>query len=192
MTRHRYGVFLRRTAAAAALLLACLAPSVAPAQQRVGILSANFLDVFLRLDGNGVTHFLPSGGGTANGQFGMLPWEHFILHVISISPTIVTLESAAFPGVFLRLDGNGVTHFMGPGGGRVNGQFGAFAWERFRIVHQATPAGSVAFESVAFPGVFLRLDGNGVNHFMGPGGGTANAQFGVGPWEKFYLVVDAP
>ena len=35
---------------------------------------------------------------------------------------------------FLGMDGNGVTAPTGPGGGVVNCQFGANAWERFKLV----------------------------------------------------------
>jgi hypothetical protein len=95
----------------------------------------------------------------------------------------VTIGSAAFKNIFLRLDGKGVTHPTGPGGGVVNAQFGAGSLQQFRLENQAD--GSVAIASVAFPGVYLRLDGRGIT---GPGnGGVVNAQFGVGPWEKFQL-----
>lgn len=97
--------------------------------------------------------------------------------------TTVTIGSAAFPGVYLRLDGTGVTAPTGPGGGTANAQFGAGAKEQFRLEHQND--GSVAVASVAFPGVYLRMDGRSVT---GPGnGGVVNAQFTVGPWEKYQL-----
>ena len=47
----------------------------------------------------------------------------------------------------------------------------------------------ITLESAHFDNVFLRMDGNGVTSMTGPGGGTVNCQFGVGPWEKFKLVV---
>jgi hypothetical protein len=95
----------------------------------------------------------------------------------------VTIGSAAFPGVYLRLDGTGVTAPSGDGGGTANAQFGAGAKEQFRLEDQSD--GSIAIASVAFPGVYLRIDGRSVT---GPGnGGVVNAQFGVGPWEKYQL-----
>jgi hypothetical protein len=97
----------------------------------------------------------------------------------------VALRSAQFLNVDLRMDGSGVTAFSGLGGGTVNCQFGVGAWERFRLEPQTD--GTVAIASLAFPGVYLRMDGNGVTAFSGLGGGTVNCQFGVGAWERFRL-----
>lgn len=147
------------------------------------IKSAQFDNVFLRLDGTGVTKPTGSGGGVANAQYGAGPWEAF--NIVVNTDGTVSIASVAFPGVFLRMDGTGVTEPVGPGGGTVNAQFTAGPWEKFKLVPQGD--GTTAFESVAFPGVFLRLDGNGVTQPVGSGGGVANCQFGVGPWEKFTL-----
>jgi hypothetical protein len=46
---------------------------------------------------------------------------------------IVTFESLAFPGVFLRMDPHGVDKPLPSGGGTVNGQFGAGQLERFKM-----------------------------------------------------------
>ena len=98
---------------------------------------------------------------------------------------VAAIASVAFPSVHLRVDGNDVTQFVGVGGGTVNTQFGVAQWEKLRLEPQDDD--TVAIASVAFPGVYLRLDGSGVTQFLGDGGGTVNAQFGVGPWEKFRL-----
>jgi len=42
------------------------------------------------------------------------------------------------------------------GGGHVKAQFGAYGWEKFKIVRKNT-TGAVAIESVAFPARFLSL-----------------------------------
>jgi len=55
----------------------------------------------------------------------------------------------------------------------------------FEIVQH--PDGTVNIGSVAFPGVFLRMDGTGVNSWTWNGGGTVNCQFGAGSWETFTL-----
>ncbi|MGZ5437119.1 MAG: fascin domain-containing protein, partial [Pyrinomonadaceae bacterium] len=94
--------------------------------------------------------------------------------------------SVQFPGVYLRMDGRGVTQPTGPGGGIVTCQFGAMSWEKFRIETQSD--GTVAIASVQFPGVYLRMDGRGVTQPTGPGGGIVNCQFGAMSWEKFNLV----
>jgi hypothetical protein len=98
----------------------------------------------------------------------------------------ISIASAQFPGVFLRMDGTGVTQFVAAGAGIVNCQFGSGAFEKFNLVPQA--GGTFAIGSVQFPSVFLRLDGSGVTQFAAAGAGKVNCQFGVGPWEKFNLV----
>ena len=95
------------------------------------------------------------------------------------------IESAGFPNVYLRMDGQGVTSSTGSGGGTVNCQFGAGPLERFKIYY--LPDGTYSIESLVFPNVYLRMDGQGITSFMGSGGGTVNCQFGVGPWEKFRI-----
>jgi hypothetical protein len=147
------------------------------------IRSATFPGVYLRLDGNGVTHPMGPGGGVANCQYGAGPYE--TLDVVSQSDGTVTIGSTTFPNVFLRLDGSGITRSLDPGGGRANCQFSAGPYEKFRLVPQAD--GSTAIASTAFPNVFLRMDGRDVTRPMDAGSGVVNAQFGVGPYEKFVI-----
>ncbi|UGT61257.1 papain-like cysteine protease family protein [Nocardia asteroides] len=88
--------------------------------------------------------------------------------------------------MFLRLDGAGLTAPADSGGGTANCQYGAGPYERFRVRSQGD--GTVAFESVAFPKVYLRMDARGVTAPVASGGGLVNAQYnaaGPGPWEKF-------
>ncbi|WP_197289749.1 fascin domain-containing protein [Saccharothrix sp. NRRL B-16348] len=90
------------------------------------------------------------------------------------------------------MDGTGVTATTGAGGGKVNCQFGAAAFEKFKVRPQAD--GSYAFESAAFPKVYLRMDGSGVTANLTDGGGKVNCQFGagtLGPYEKFRAVAQA-
>ncbi|MBO9558688.1 MAG: Vps62-related protein [Caulobacter sp.] len=151
--------------------------------RKVVVGSATFSGVYLRLDGAGVTKPVGPGGGVANAQYGAGPYETFDL--VTNPDGTVSFGSTAFPGVFLRLDGAGVTKPVGPGGGVANAQFTAGPYEKFRLVPNADGTQSIA--STAFPGVYLRLDGQGVTHPVGPGGGVVNGQFGIGPWEKFNI-----
>jgi hypothetical protein len=150
------------------------------------IQSQAFPNVFLRLDGTGVTGFSGPGGGVANAQFTAGPYETFTVEAQPGGG--VAFKSAAFPNVYLRLDGSGLTGFQGPGGGVANAQFTAGPWETFTLEPQ--PDGSTTVASTAFSGVYLRLDGTGVSSPQGAGGGVANGQFTAGPWEKF-LIVDS-
>lgn len=159
-------------------------PSLGYVHDLVSIRSAQFPQADLRLDGRAVTQFAGPGAGIVNCQFGAFGWEKFRL--VAQGNGTVAIESVQFPNVYLRMDGRTVTQFAGAGGGIVNCQFGAFGWEKFRLVAQGN--GTVAIESVQFPNVFLRMDGSGVTQFTGPGSGTVNCQFGVGPSEKFRLV----
>ena len=168
-----------------------MATSVSVYSTVVNILSVSFPSICLRLDASAVTGPSPSGAGVANCQFvsnpfdQAFPWEKFRL--VSQPDGTVAIWSAAFPKAFLRMDGSGVTKFTGSGAGKVNAQGYVGAWEKFHL----RPRGSdlrVAIESAAFPGVFLRMDGNGITQPSGPGAGTVNCQFGAHSWEQFRLV----
>jgi len=159
-------------------------PSLGYVYDIAAIRSAQFPNAYLRMDGTGVTGFVGPGAGTVNCQFGAGSWEKFLF--VPQSDGSVAIGSLQFPGVFLRMDGTGVTGFTGPGGGQINCQFGAGAWEKFKLVPQGD--GTVAIESVQFPNVFLRMDASNVTQFSGPGSGIVNCQFGAGAWEKFRLL----
>ncbi|MBM9506148.1 fascin domain-containing protein [Actinacidiphila acididurans] len=152
----------------------------------VTIRSTFFQNIYLRMDGTGVTVATDNGGGTVNCEYGTGPWTTYKVHPQTDGS--YTFESAAFPNVFLRMDGNGVPTTMA-GGGTVNCQYGVGPWEKFHARAQAD--GSFSFESVAFPGIFLRMvTGSGVTSATGPGG-TVNCQINAngGENEKFFLDV---
>ena len=151
----------------------------------VTIQSVEFPNVFLRLDGSGVTKSNAAGVGTVNCQFTAGPYEKFILR--AYGPDQFSIESLQFPNVFLRMDGSQVTSPQGAGSGTVNGQFGAGPFERF-VLRQDTD-GQYTIQSVQFPQAFLRMDGSSVKSPTAPGSGVVNAQYGVGPWEKFKITV---
>lgn len=99
----------------------------------------------------------------------------------------ITIASQAFQNVFLRMDGTDVIPPpTGPGSGIVNCQYKASTYEQFNLLFQAD--GTVAFGSVHFSGVYLRMDGSGVNQPISSGGGVINCQSSIGPYEKFRLI----
>lgn len=114
------------------------------------IQSVAFKDVFLRMDGKGISTACGAGAGKVNCQRSMAPTGAF--KVQKQTDGTFTIESSKYPGVFLRMDGNGIHAFAGSGSGRVNCQFGASAWERFKLHEQSD--GSYTIESAAFPNVF--------------------------------------
>ena len=108
-----------------------------------------------------------AGGGVAGLQPHIESWETFKLH--RNSDNTVSFESSQFKNVFLRLDGNGVAkgELIPAGGGIVNGQFGSYSYEKFKIHRKEGPqqkfAGIVGVESNQFPGRFLRCSPGKVN-----------------------------
>jgi phospholipase C len=150
----------------------------------ITIRSTFFQNIYLRMDATGMTAFADDGGGTVNCQYGTGPWTTFKVHAHANGS--YSFESAAFPNVFLRMAGSGVPATMA-GGGKVNCQYGDLPWEKFNARAQAD--GSFSFESVAFPGIYLRMvTGSGVTSATGPGG-TVNCQINAngGENEKFFL-----
>ncbi|KAF9472331.1 hypothetical protein BDN70DRAFT_887113 [Pholiota conissans] len=101
--------------------------------------------------------------------------------------SLIAIQSVAFPGRFLRIDGTGITGFVGTGAGTVNTQTFASAWETFTL--QRNDDGTVSIKSTAFPNVYLRMDATGVaqNTEVSGGGGVVNAQFQANAGEKFRI-----
>ena len=79
-----------------------------------------------------------------------------------------------------------MNQFSGSGGGIVNCQYGARSYEKFNLTYNGDQ-GSFTIQSVQFPGVFLRMDGTGVNQFSGSGAGVVNCQYGARSYEQFKL-----
>ncbi|PLN78468.1 hypothetical protein BDW42DRAFT_187416 [Aspergillus taichungensis] len=154
---------------------------------RVSIESKQFPGSFLRLDGRGVNEFANSGAGVVNAQTRIGEWETFII-VNHPEDNTVSLLSAAFPNVYLRLDGHDVKSGQKypRGAGVVNCQLGSHTYEKFRLVDQDD--GSKAIASVNFPNVYLRLE-NEKNEGGNSGGGTVNCQSYIGTMEKFVIRV---
>ncbi|GGB17454.1 MULTISPECIES: MAC/perforin domain-containing protein [Mucilaginibacter] len=144
-----------------------------------------FYNVYLRLNG---TNYVSStsGSGTVNCQFTAAPFEKMLF--AKQSDGTYTIESNAFAGLFLRMDGSGVP--TGPqGGGIVNLQNSVGPYEKFNVIKQSD--GTYVIQSVAFPGTYLRMDGTGVTSVLANGGGKINCtKQAPGPWEKFVIKPD--
>ena len=106
-----------------------------------------------------------------------------------------SLRSVAFPNVYVRCDGSGVTTFTESGGGTVNCQYKPPGpGEKFYICPvEVTPSLAaeshckVEIQSASFSDIFIRLDGRGMSHFDRNGGGLVNCQYTAGTFERFYL-----
>jgi hypothetical protein len=105
---------------------------------------------YLSVEGTGVTGILGPGGGTVRVVDHLDAWEKF-----RITGAPVSIASAGFAQVVLRMDGTGVDQFSA--GGVVNCQFGnPGERESFRVLRQAD--GSAVIELNAMPNVFLQMD----------------------------------
>ncbi|MGW9211359.1 fascin domain-containing protein [Embleya sp. NPDC055664] len=157
-----------------------------PGNATITIRSTFFQNIYLRMDGTGVTAATDNGGGTVNCQYGTGPWTTFKVHPQTDGS--YSFESVAFPNVYLRMDGTGVPETKA-GGGMVNCQYSIGPWEKFNAHAQGD--GSFSLESTAFPGTYLRMvTGSGVTSATGPGG-TVNCQIKAngGDNERFFLNV---
>ncbi|KAE8154179.1 hypothetical protein BDV25DRAFT_136105 [Aspergillus avenaceus] len=154
---------------------------------RVSIESQKFPGSFLRMDGKDVKEYTGSGSGVVNVQNHVASYETFII-VNHPEEKNISIMSAQFPNVFLRLDGTHVQsgEEYASGAGTVNCQWGSHSYEKFRLEDQED--GSKAIASVKFPNVYLRLEN--VSGQGGPSGaGTVNCQTYVGSYEKFKIRV---
>ncbi|KAJ6038305.1 uncharacterized protein N7446_005115 [Penicillium canescens] len=161
---------------------------MSPDQLQISIESQKFPRSYLRIDGDGASSWGDQGGGTVNAQNYVGSSERFIIVNDPDDNNAFSIYSSQFKNVYLRLDGRGVTPGQGypSGAGKVNCQNGSESWEKFRFESQ--PDGSKAIASVAFPGVYLRLD-NSTGGGGSSGSGTVNCQGYVGPYEKFFIIL---
>jgi tyrosinase len=97
--------------------------------------SAAFPNVYLRMDGRGMSGYTDPGGGFVNCQGSVGPWEKYVVQ--PQSDGTVALASAAFPNVYLRMDGRGMSGYTDPGGGFVNCQGSVGPWEKYHLVPQS-------------------------------------------------------
>lgn len=148
--------------------------------------------IFLRMDGTGVTEPNPSGAGTVNCQVEAGPWEHFYLE--PQEDGTYAIASIAFPGVYLRADGTGLSD-TNPSGGVVNCQFGVGPWEKFKINKGTGPFTGLTIESAHFANVFLKMNTNDCSVNSAPGCGTVSCVWGASfepPMEESFEILPPP
>lgn len=151
--------------------------------QMCTVKSNNFFNVFLRLDGSSFISNI-AGSGKVNCQYGSGPFENIIFN--KLSDGTYTLESANFPGLFMRMDGSNINSGLANGGGSINLQSAVGEYEKFYVTKASD--GSYSIASVRFPNVHLRMDARGVTSSTNNGGGIVNCQFGfIGPYENFTI-----
>ena len=169
--------------------------------KKYALRSAYFTDVYIRCDGYNVDKDIGEGSGIVNCQYKPpKSYENFFIYPVEVTPSlaleqtyIVVLQNWYWQNAFVRLDGSGMTQFVGSGGGVVNCQWSgipARSYESFILKKEHN--GSYYFRSVAFPHCYIHLDGSGVTSSVGSGGGVVNCQYydsGKKPlsYEHFFL-----
>ena len=102
--------------------------------------------------------------------------QHFYIIPVAENTNIYTIQSVAYPGVYLRMDGSDLTDYYDPGG-FVNLQYGVTDKEKFKIVYNGEK-GMFCIESLKYPLVFLRTDG---------GSNIVNCQYIAQDWELYSI-----
>ena len=136
---------------------------------------------YLSADGSGITEATGGGAGSVTcSKDCRNESQHFFIIPVAEDTNIYTIQSVAHPGVYLRMDGSGITQFSYSGKGTVNLQYGASSdLEKFKIVYNAGNfAGMFSFESKAFPFVYLRTNG---------GKSVVNCQYGARSHEMYTI-----
>ena len=121
---------------------------------------------YLSMDNNGFTSPSSGGGGSVSYSSDCgSESEQFYITPVAEDSNIYTIQSVKHLGLYLRMDGSGMTHSVGSGGGVVNCQVGMDRYEKFRIVYVAGGKhhGKFTIGSQAFPFVHLRADGGVIN-----------------------------
>ena len=136
---------------------------------------------YLSADGSGIAEATGGGAGnitcTRDGMNGES--QQFFIIPVAEDSNIYTIQSVAYPGVYLRMDGSGITGFSSSGKGTVNLQYGVSNYEKFKIVFNAGKfRGMFSFESKAFPFVYLRTDS---------GKNIVNCQYGAQSCEVYTI-----
>lgn len=114
---------------------------------------------YLSLNGTGIKCFgAEPYKGTVVTTNHVQGWEVFNLH--HNENGTVSFESSAFPGVYLTLNGAGLTPGVinYNGGGYVAAQYANQAWEKYYIRRLDDSGATVFIESAAFPCRYLRAE----------------------------------
>ena len=99
-------------------------PSLATEQAYLVVLQNHYWqNVYVRLDGYGVTEFNPNGSGVVNCQWSGVPAHSYEVFIPKEKDGYYSFRSLAFPDYYIRLDGDGVTSRTPAGGGTVNCQY---------------------------------------------------------------------
>ena len=138
-------------------------------------------NVYLHMDGTGLDPVNRVGGEVYAGYQNNIDDSFMIFPIQQTSSNqynsqLVAIRSASQDNVYLRMDGTGVVSPQLRGGGMVNCRFGIDDGEKEVFHKEVEPDGQVAFRSMTYNNVYLRID-----HWTVSGStdrGTVNAQYG--------------
>ena len=115
-----------------------MSPSLAQqTTYKVAIESTQFRQVFIRMDSQGMSLYMDSGGGEVNCQFSTSSWESYFLRQEANDSH--SFRNVKFPHCYICLDGTGVHANSENGYGKVNCQYyddhsvPVSSWESFYI-----------------------------------------------------------
>ncbi|MBU1095909.1 MAG: hypothetical protein KKB34_05445 [Bacteroidetes bacterium] len=159
-------------------------------RKNITIMSVQFQNVYLRIDGSGASQ---SGGkpfGKVNCQWGAGTYEHFDLINNDDEANTWSLRSREFENVYLRIDNEGQTSRNPQGFGKVNCRYVKSPKdlsdnEKFQLI-AGRPDNVYAIRSVASD-VYLRLDSQGQDQPNAYGFGVVNCQGAITPYERFVV-----
>lgn len=138
--------------------------------------------VYLHMNGAGLSDMNRIGGDVYSGYWSNYDDSHVMIFPVQQTSSnqynsqLVAIRSASQNNVYLRLDGSGLIAPQLRGGGEVNCQFGIDNGEKEVFHKEVEPDGQVAFRSMTYNNIYLRIDHWTVS---GPKDrGTVNAQYG--------------
>ncbi len=146
--------------------------------------------VYLHMDGAGLNAANRVGGRVYAGHLSNVDDTFMIFPVQQTSSNLpdsqlVAIRSASQNNVYLRMDGSGLIAPQLHGGGEVSCRFGIDDGEKEVFHKEVEPDGQVAFRSMTYNNVYLRIDHWTV---IGPmDRGKVNAQYGKFNLETHYL-----
>ena len=147
--------------------------------------------VYLHMDGAGLDAANRIGGDVYAGYLNNNDDSRFMIFPVQQTSSnqynsqLVVIRSANQNNVYLRMDGSGLVSPQLCGGGKVNCRFGIDDGEKEVFHREVEPDGQVAFRSMTYNDVHLRIDHWSVS---GPTDrGTVNAQYGKFTQEVHHL-----
>jgi hypothetical protein len=148
-------------------------------------------DVYLHMNGAGLDDMNRIGGDVFAGYLTNNDDSRFMIFPIQQTSSnqynsqLTVIRSASQNNVYLRMDGSGLIAPQLRGGGEVSCRFGIDDGEKEVFHKEVEPDGQVAFRSMTYNNIYLRIDHWTVSGPMDRN--TVNAQYGKFSQELYHL-----